>query len=985
MITVTGSRIRRSTAFDTLEPALVISAEYLDSRALTNVADALNELPGFGVGVTPEGGQSGFGVGQNFVNRFGLGSARTLTVVNGRRFVSSNAPTIFGPAAAGLQVDLNVIPSIMVDRIDNLSIGGAPTYGSDAIAGTVNIILREKFQGFEVRALGGITQRGDAERYSFQALAGFNFGADDRGNFMISGSYDKANGLISTERRRFAQGLTARPNPLASSVAAGRTPGNDGRLFNTPFNTGNNDNIPNSVYIRDDRFSVFTGGGLLFPATGAFNLATGAPRGFGAAGTTNLAFNSQGRLFDFNPGTPFGNNNASGGDGFNLNETLPLLSPLERYTATAQLHYEVADNIRFFSEGTFYRADSLELVDQPIYQSNLFGGLSGPLTFSANDPRLHPDDRARLAALGVTDFRLTRASRDIVENNARGRNQLYRIVGGFDGSFEIGGRKFYWEASANYGRSTGTYTQTVLDQQRFSNAINVTTNAQGQIVCNPTPTRNVAPGGVAPIADAACVPLNVFGEGIPSQAALDYVTTRTRTRAVLEQQVYNINVSGSPFSLWAGDVSVVAGFEHRVESGAFRPDAFQIAGRGRAVAILGNQGSFSTREVFGEVLVPLISPQNDIKFFHRLEFEGKIRYVDNTVNGGFTAYTLGGRWEPVRDMQIRGNFTRSLRAPAITELFTPISNIFTAVPDPCDSRNVNGGARPDVRRANCAAFYRQFNLNPASFQSSANDATIPGISGGDPNLDNERSNSWTVGVVLQPRGVPGLRLAADWQQITIRGPIANLTAAQIASGCFDNTNFDTTDVTRANSFCERITRLPNGQIVSDPQTPGIRTGFVNGERIDFRGATAEIGYNFSIDKVGQFDINATLFHLDRLDFNINGIVPDPSVAELGNSRWQGQLNLGYTRGRFGWDIQANFVSAAAINILDVFETRDRIRFDEQILWNTTLSYKLRENSVIRLTVTNLFDIDPPYPLAGAAIGAYDTLGRRAALQLIHKF
>ena len=123
LIVVTGSRIPRA-GFDTLEPATVVSSEYLETRGLTNVADALNEIPGFGVGVTPEGGQSGFGVGQNFVNRFGLGTARTLTLVNGRRFVSSNAPTIFGPAAPGLQVDLNVIPTELIERVENLAIGG---------------------------------------------------------------------------------------------------------------------------------------------------------------------------------------------------------------------------------------------------------------------------------------------------------------------------------------------------------------------------------------------------------------------------------------------------------------------------------------------------------------------------------------------------------------------------------------------------------------------------------------------------------------------------------------------------------------------------------------------------------------------------------------------------------------------------------------------------------------------------------------------
>ena len=981
-IVVTGSRIRRA-GFDTLEPALVVSQEYLDKRGLTNVADALNELPGFGVGVTPEGGQSGFGVGQNFVNRFGLGTNRTLTVVNGRRFVSSNAATIFGPAAPGLQVDLNVIPQIMVERIENLTIGGAPTYGSDAIAGTVNIILKKNFEGLEARVLSGITERGDNQRISLQGLAGFNFGGG-RGNFTIGAAYDKVDGVLAINRERNAAGYSARTNPLASSITAGRTPANDGRINpDVPFNTGNTDGIPNAVYIANDRFSGFTGGGVLFPATGGFNLATGAPRGFGAAGTTNYAFGSDGRLFRYNPGTPFGTTNASGGDGFNLTETAPITANLERYTVSANTNYQITDGVRFFAEGSYYKAKALELIDQSIYNATAFGGASGVLTFSVNDPRLNAGDRAILTGLGVTDFRLSRASRDIVNNNARSEQELYRGVVGLDGDFEIGGRSFNWEVSANYGNSQGTYNANVLNQQKFVNAINVTTNAAGQIVCDPAPVRNVAPGTIRPVADAACVPLDVFGEGRRSAAALAYVSDRTTTLAVLEQEVYNANIGGSPFALWAGDVGFNVGYERRTERARFEPDAFQTAGLGRAVPIIGNSGSFTTNEVFGEILLPLVSPENNIPRINSLVAEGKVRYVDNTVNGGFTAWTAGGRWKPFDDIELRGNFTRSLRAPAVTELFTPVSNIFSAVPDPCDTRNVNGGAKPATRQANCAAFYQQFNLNPASFQSTAVDATIPGTSGGDPGLANEVSDSWTAGFVLRPSFLPGFRAAVDWNQIKISGPIANLSAAQIATGCFDNDNFDTTDVTRANAFCERIRRLPNGQIANDPLNPGIRTGFVNGSSINFKGLTAEAGYTFDIGGLGQVDINGSLFYLDTLDFNINGIVADPQAGEVGDPKWSGQLNVGLTSGNFGWDVQANYTGKVQINVLDNVETRDIINFDDYWLFNTTLSYKIKDNTFFRLTVTNLFDKQPPFPLNG--VGSYDTLLRRFAISLQYRY
>lgn len=982
LITVTGSRIRRA-GFDTLEPALVISQEYLDKRGLTNVADALNELPGFGVGVTPEGGQSGFGVGQNFVNRFGLGTNRTLTVVNGRRFVSSNAASIFGPAAAGLQVDLNVIPQILVDRIENLTIGGAPTYGSDAIAGTVNIVLKKKFEGLEVRALTGLTERGDSARYSFQGLGGINF-ADGRGNITLAGAYDRTDGVFATQRERNASAFTALTNPLASSVAPGRSPQTDGRLNpNIPFNTGNADGIPNAVYVRDRRLSMLTPGGLLFPGTGAVNLSTGAPRGFGAAGTTNLQFNRDGRLVPYNTGVPFGTTDSSGGDGFNLVETAPITADLERITVSGSGEYAFSDNVRVFAEGSYYKANAFEIIDQPIYNATQFGGVSQPMLFSVNDPRLNPADRATLVGLGVTDFRLSRASRDIVQNNARGEQELYRGVIGLAGDFTIGDRAFNWEATANYGNSRGIYTANVLNQQNFVNAINVTTNAAGQIVCNPTPVRNVAPGGINPVADAACVPLDVFGEGRRSAAALAYVASATRTEAVLEQTVYNANIGGSPFALWAGDIGFNAGYERRTEKARFEPDAFQIAGRGRAVPILPTRGQFTTNEVFGELLVPLVSPDNNIPLVHSLTAEGKIRYVDNTVNGGFTTWTAGGRYQPFEGFEFRGNYTRSLRAPAVTELFAPTSNIFTAVTDPCDSRNVNGGAKPATRATNCAAFYTAFNLPPGQFQSIANDATVPGISGGDPNLANEVANSWTVGVVLRPTFLPGFRAAVDWNQIRISGPIANLSANQIATGCFDNDSFNTADVQNANNFCSRIRRQPNGQVVNDPLNPGVRTGFVNGAQIDFKGLTAEAGYNFDIGRYGNIDLNGSLFYLDTLDFNINGIVPDPQAGEVGDPRWSGQFNFGYTVGNFGWDLQANYTGKVAINVLDNVETRDRIIFDDHWLFNTTFSYKLKANTFARFTVTNLFDKQPPFPLNG--VGSYDTLLRRFVVSLQYRF
>jgi outer membrane receptor protein involved in Fe transport len=996
-ITVTGSRIRR-VGYDTLEPGTTVSAEYLETRGLTNVADALNEQPSFGVGITPEGGQSSFGVGQNFVNRFGLGSNRTLTLINGRRSVGSNATTVFGPAAPGQQVDLNIVPSELVDRIENVAIGGAPAYGSDAIAGTVNVILKSDFQGLLVSGTTGITERGDNFRVNGTVIGGTSF-AGGRGNVTVALTYDRSEGVPAIQRPRYQRSVVSGTNPLAGSGSAtipGRSPSTDGRVNpGVPFNTGNTDGIPNSVYIENGRIWSLTFGGLLLPATGGFTDATGRTPGFGAGGNTRVQFDRQGNLVPFDSGFPFGAQNASGGQGVLLNETLSLLADLDRYTANLLSRYQVTDNITAFVEGTYYRADSLEIVDQPIYNATLFGGTSSPLIFSATDPRLTAQARAQLATLGVTDFRLSRASRDIVENNARSRQELYRVVGGLEGEFQIGGYDFFWEASANHGRSKGSFLQNVLNQQRFVNAINVRLNAQGQIVCDPAPARNVAPGGVNPVVDSQCVPLDVFGEGRASAAALSYVTDVAGSVAIIEQDLFNVNAGGSLFDLWgAGQIAFVLGYEHRNERGQFTPDEFSQRGLDRRVPILPNGGKYNTDEIFGEILLPLVSPSNNIPIIHRLELEGRARYVDNTVNGGFWTYTAGGRYQPVPDITFRGNYTRSLRAPALVELFTPITPVFNFFPDPCDSTQITSGPSPATRQQNCQAFFTAYGFTPAqaaAFQSTARVATIPQVTGGDPNLANEEARSYTFGVVLQPRFLPRFRAAIDWNRILITGNIASLTPADIASGCYDNPDFDTADVDNANSFCSRFTRIRggpnNGQLVNDAAAPGVRSGYVNGAFIRFEGLTAEAGYNFPLDGLGiaggRLDVNGSFFYLHTLEQSNNAVNVDPIAGEIGAPRYAGQINVGYSQGAVGLDLSANYTGKAEFNQLNTVETQDILEIDDQWLFNLGISVQFRRDSFFRIAVTNLFDTQPPFPINGQ--GTYDTLLRRYAVSVDLRF
>ncbi len=979
-IVVTGSRIPRA-GFDTLEPAIVVDAEYVRNRGLTNVADALNEIPGFGVGVTPEGGQASFGVAVNFVNRFGLGTNRTLTLINGRRVVSSNPTTIFGPAGPGSQVDLNIVPSQLIDRVENIAIGGAPTYGSDAIAGVVNVILREDYEGLTASGVYGKTDRGDAERFNTSWLWGSNFD-DGRGNITASAWYDHIEGVLQTRRERFASAFAFQPNPLASVVTTqpGRSPANDGRVnTNIPFNTSNTDGIPNAVLIRNSRFFTFTGGGLLFPATGPFNLPDGRLRGFGPDQTTYLFFDRNGNLVPYNPGVNFGVNNASGGDGFNLVETAQITSGLQREGLNSSGRWDITDRSSLFFEAQYYRSEGDEIIDQPIYNINLFGGLSAPITFPTNYPGLSEQARTRLNALGVTSFRLSRASRDLVNNNASGKTDVYRVVAGWRGDFDAADRLFNWEVYYNYGKNESNFFQTVLDQQRFINALHITRDASGRLVCTTTPVPGlVIPGGGTPVADPACVPIDLFGEGRTSAAGRNYVTAITNTDSQLELSVFNANIGGDLLQLWSGPWSFNLGYEARTEKGRFTPDAFQQAGRGRAVPILPNGGKFETDEYFFETVLPLVDSGWDLPLLHKFDLTGKFRRVDNTVNGEFDTWTYGFQYRPIADLEFRGNRTQSLRAPAIIELFTPVSNIFTTVPDPCDFRLITGGTAPATRAANCAAFFRQFNItNPATFQSTAVNATVPGTLGGDPNLRNEEADSESIGVVWQPEEIlPGLRVAVDYYRIEIDNVIANLNAAAIATGCFDNPVFNAADPANGNAFCSRIRRRADGQIES------IRTGFVNGGFFDFRGNSAEVQYRADLADMGlagQLQFNAALFRLRELKSSINNVTVTDSTGVIGNSKRQYQYGIQYTLDPIGVGLQANYLSGALFSNTNTVETQDILGVESQWTFNADVVYRFSDRGVVRLAITNITDREPPFPLAGGAIGVYDILGRRYAL------
>jgi len=930
-VVVTGSRIPRPQ-FDTFQPTQVIGKNEIDNRGYTNVAQALTEIPAFGPpGASATGAQSPFGPGQTFVDFFGLGSQRTLVLVDGRRFVSSNTATIFGPVSPGSQVDLNTIPTSLIERIETVTVGGAPIYGSDAIAGTVNIILKRDYTGVELRAQSGVSQRGDAPEQQLSLLAGTNF-AGGRGNITVSGEYDHGDGLTAGSRA-----VTERGSFFGTPPAS----------LNSPYR---------QIVYPGQRFTAFTAGGTPFSDDDYLAVRSGIRN---AAGQL-LQFGSNGRLVPLDLGTMMRQGFiSSGGNGFDMPSRSNLLTDSERYLGSVRLSYQLTDNVRFFGEGWYSHAKSVNLIDEPNYNTALFGPAGSPngnIAISLDNPYLSAADRATIAAnlpAGQNVFYLGRALSDLTTGRAESTVETYRFVGGFDGTVGIGGRDFSWEASAVYGRSQMDVRQNKLVEQNFRNALDVVVDGSGNIVCRPG-----AVNAAIQTISSTCAPLNILGSGQASQAARNYIFAVATPRSVNEQIVFNANIKGSAFSLLGNDVKLVAGFEHRQERTRFDPGAFyygepQPDGSrvpyGRSILVDPVAGKYHTNEVFGEIVAPSVTAQNGLKWLHTLEFDGSARWVHNSLSGGDLTWSAGGRIGFVPDVTFRGNFTRSIRSPAITEAFNPASIAYEAGPDPCDTRFVANGPNPAVRRANCVAA----GINPATFISNFSSFQIPVTVAGNADLRNEKADSWTVGAIVQPHFVPGLSLAVDWVNITLKDAIVTLDGPSILNACYDSPGYP-------NQFCSLFTRDANGQIVT------IREGFYNAARTKSAGLQATLSYRLPLDRIGVRDAGAiglavNYFYRDTLETQVGTDDIKHIAGSIGYPRHSGTANLSYEGNRFNLLLQAQYIGKGRFDMDAAPNATDITGVGDWWLFNATVGAKVNERFGLKLIVDNLFDATPPYP------------------------
>lgn len=925
-IVVTGSRIR-SPNIQSTSPITTVSGEQLFQTGKVSVGDTLNELPQLRNTFSQQNSTVGLGTrGLNLIDLYGLGTQRTLVLVNGRRHVAGDILN------SGVSVDINTIPSDLIKDIQILTGGASAVYGSDAVAGVVNFVLKDDYDGVSLRGQSGISKYGDAGAQLIGVIAGKNFGGG-RGNITVTGEYAHQEDYYASGRPNVKQVngfVTVDTDPAGSVNGA--------------------DNVFDRAFFNDIRSTTISTGGQVGIRYRA-GLA-GAPCGNDAVGTSytcSYLFQPGGALAQQN-GLRVGlgpNGSFINGNGYNSRQgQLLVLSPdLKRYSFNLLGHYEISRAFVPFIEAKYSRSDARGSQSGPFFsQGQTLGdattvtGVSDFSYFTTGDvnregirldnPYLGAQARATLAtqlaagvnsgvnpnsgaAFGTTAgglarqnaslaqiadgsyrFSLRRNWLDLGIRDEQIRRETYRIVGGVRGDFND---DWHYELSANYGEfKEKNLIQGNINTQRYLLSVDSTRNAAGQVVCrsqvDPRYAGSDVGGNPAQLAAdiAACVPINPFGDGSVSQAARDYLTVASRAQGKITQFDATGFVSGDLsqlFSLPGGPIAFVVGGEYRRETNYYDLDDFTQAGYAfyNAIPTLNPPTAFAVKEAFGELRVPLLK---DLPLIRELTVSGSGRVSDyKGAAGTVYAYSGGIQYRPVEDLMFRGSYSRSVRAPNLGELYSAQSQNFTPAPDdPCSARNLATGSANRV--ANCDAAGR-----PAGYDYVYT-ASLELVSGGNPNLKAEKSDSYTGGFVLTPSFVPGLSISGDYYDVTVNNVItATGTAQDILNLCYDSTSLD-------NPFCGLFKRAganggPAGEQPFQVLQGSLLQSTANFAKLKVRGVQANVNYNHKFDWGTGF-VQATYVRSIQYDSFTNPADPtfkDRLLGELGNPKTGCRLML----------------------------------------------------------------------------------------------
>ena len=936
-IVVTGSRIKRANNISSPTPMVTLGEDQIENTGSVNVYDILNELPQAGDALSR--GNTNFTVGSSgvqTVNLRGLGSGRTLTLVNGRRWVG-------GQPGEGY-VDLNSIPTDLIERLEVITGGASSVYGSDAIAGVVNIILKDDFEGMSIEVMEGGYDAGDGDT----KLASLTFGAqfaDGRGSSIFNIRTDEQGSVFARDRQ---------PNTGTDVFYYGYYYGAD---FGAPYDS----------YILDPGYSSYPPQGRFF-VSGSNGDSTGM-KTFDCSKRDIDSVVKSSTVVDWG---------GSAACGFNRTHYRQLEIPLDRYSVFNSNKYEFDNGNTFFSEISFTSVDSTSSFEPvPFSSEDAFGGM-GTYGFNIRNPYMPAAIRdAAVAAQGVdldgdgnmdvgTDSLGNAVAgmylnakgeeiqvpfiRRLAEFGSRGSTntrQTFRAAVGLEGTLSNG---MDWDAYYSYGFSDRMQYSGAYNAANMAYAVNAITGPTGQPICSD------------PIAQARnCVPINLFGIDAASPEAVDYVRAETSRQSKNKQRTAAFNITGD-LNLLGLDASFAAGVERREERGMDVPDPLQLAGLHGGNKVPLTIGEYSVNGYYGELLVPLVQ---GLPFADEITFETAYRVDHYSTAGTVDATKFGISWVINDDIRFRGVVSESVRAPSISDLYSGQAQSYTSIGDPCNGvGGANEGDMNPVVVANCLSdpriaataaagrFDVDLNETIAGFSySQPQIQTISGFTGGNEDLGEESADTTTVGLVWTPSYVEGLAVTLDYYEIEIEDVISSVSATRLINECYASTSYPNIPQ------CDAHTRFDSGHL---------RYWYsygINQSKYETAGYDLAVGYTFEdLGPVpGELDIRGIATIRDKHIYQTTvDSTPADYVGEVGLNDEIVRLNLTWTTDDWLVSLQTNYYSDALDDGLQQPTDYHLNPVDSMIYLDMQVRYDLTDSVDVYFGVDNLSDKQPPY-------------------------
>ncbi|MDZ3833294.1 MAG: TonB-dependent receptor [Sphingopyxis sp.] len=867
LIVVTGSRIERSIQ-ESAVPLQILGAEDLEESGTVDLAEAVIELPGVSASISPQSSNDQIQTaGLSTIDLRRLGDDRTLVLINGKRAVSNSGNSD--------RVSLSTLPSGFIKRVEVTTGGASAVYGSDAIAGVANFVLEDNFQGAEFEARYLTPEASGGEDLELNAMVGKKFN-DNRGYIMVAGSYRDVK-IIAADKTRPESILALEfddPDVAASNSFANELgqPGCD------PSNVERHCLV--GSFSGSTPGGVFEGGDAWYKDGQWFN---------------DIArTNPNGRLpSDRNPGQDF----YSDYDGYNTRIGQSLIGARRMFNVGANLTYEFSPAFNLSLIGLYSMVHSNTAGGyETLNDSDTFGSTGQTIgNIASSNPFIPPE--VHVTRSGSVDF-----DRSLVELGIQRRlnkRETVRFIGDVSGSLSD---KWEYELYSTYGKFYQRQINTnEYNHQKAQWALDVET-VGGVIRC-----RNAAAR-----ADG-CVPLNIFGEGTISPEAADYIRYTGNARQTRTQFTAGGFVRGELFDLWAGPVKAVFGVEYRYEGQETHgdPDGDLVGGldgdpttddvdQTSLATFPDIKASYRVKEMFGELDVPLWEDTLDLQLAARV--------ADYNTVGTIFSYNAGLVFRPMDGLRFRAQYSRSQRAPNLTEFFSLPRPDADDLIDPCeglmpDGSGVRtpagvGGSAADlaVLTSNCLADpgIQAYFADPANagLAFDDGDSSTQGPNAGNPNLKEETADTYTFGVVATPRFIPGLTLTLDYYRISIKDAITSIDTQDTVDLCYTAADYPN------NKFCDVITRnQASGEII---EVINYQEN-LNRERVE--GIDAGLFYKFKPGFVpGRFDVDVRYTHYLTQDVKFTGIggqvLTSSPLGEIGTPKDELRLKLGYRLGDF---------------------------------------------------------------------------------------